>query len=228
MCGRYTLRQSPNALALAAGVLLEEPPLPRPRYNIAPTQEAIVLRRRDDGGHELAQLRWGLVPSWSRGPDSGYSMINARAETVTSKPAFRAAFRQRRCLVPADGFYEWQRQGARKQPYLIELAHAEVFAFAGLWERWHPPQGDHTVESFAIIVTTANETVRPIHDRMPVIIEATDYGMWLDAGPAMTESVATLLRPFPAERMVARAVSKRVNNPRNDDAGCIEPAGSPQ
>ncbi len=166
MCGRFTLRTPTHRLAEAFGVR-DLPNLP-PRYNIAPTQDAAVVRPGPEGeARELAMLRWGLVPSWSEGP-SAYSMINARAETVATKPAFRAAFRHRRCLVPADGFYEWQRVDGGKQPYLVELASGEPFAFAGLWEHW---EGGDVIESFTIIVTEANELLRPIHERMPVILD---------------------------------------------------------
>ena len=154
-------------------------PLPNvpPRYNIAPTQDAPVVRQTKDADErEMDMLRWGLVPSWSQGPDSGYSMINARAETVATKPAFRSAFRFRRCLVPADGFYEWRKVAGRKQPYRITVKDGEPFAFAGLWEHWTGPDG-YVVQSFTIVVTEANELLRPIHDRMPVILDPADYGL---------------------------------------------------
>ncbi len=193
-------------------------PLPnlRPRYNLAPTQDAPIVRMTADG-RELAMLRWGLVPSWSSGPDNEYRMINARAETVAQKPAFRSAFRQRRCLVPADGFYEWQKRDGGKQPYRMALKNGEPFAFAGLWERWQG-EGVHEIESFTIIVTEANDTIRYIHDRMPVILGAADYGQWLEGS-----DVEELLKPFPPAAMMAFPVSTHVNSPKNDDPACIEP-----
>ncbi len=219
MCGRFTLRTPAHRLAEAIGAH-ELPNLP-PRYNIAPTQDAAVVRRPREGeGRELAMLRWGLVPPWSEGPDSGYSMINARAETIATKSAFRSAFRHRRCLVPADGFFEWQKVDGRKQPYLVELSDGEPFAFAGLWEHWEGLGGD-VIDSFTIIVTEANELLRPIHDRMPVILDPPDYDLWLEGGPAVARAAHDLLQPYPAERMVAHPVSRRVNNPRHDDPECI-------
>ena len=218
MCGRFTLRTPAHRLADAFGVR-ELPNLP-PRYNIAPTQDAAVVRHAQEGERELAMLRWGLVPPWSAGPESAYSMINARAETVTTKPAFRAAFRHRRCLVPADGFYEWQKVNGGKQPYLVELADGDPFAFAGLWERWEGQSGEG-IESFTIIVTEANEVLRPIHDRMPVIVDPPEHDLWLDGGPTVAQAAENLLRPYPAERMVAHPVSRRVNNPRYDDPTCV-------
>ncbi len=185
-----------------------------------------MVRRRPDGvGRELALPRWGLVPSWSAGPDSGYSMINARAETVATKPAFRRAFRQRRCLVPADGFYEWAKVGTRKQPYFIRLRSGEQpMAFAGLWEHWASHTGQDVIESFTIIVTEANDLLRPIHQRMPVILAADDYGRWLDPEAADGRE---LLRLCPPESLEAHPVSTRVNNPRNNDHGLVEPVAMP-
>ena len=198
-------------------------PLPniRPRYNMAPTQDAPIVRVTDQD-RELTMLRWGLVPSWSDGPDSRYRMINARAETVATKPAFRSAFKLRRCLVPADGFYEWQKYewqktDGGKQPYRIALQDGELFAFAGLWERWGVPRNE-IVESFTIMVTEANEFMHPIHDRMPVILEAADYDQWLQGS-----DVEQLLKPFPSDAMTAYPVSTYVNSPKNDDPACIEP-----
>jgi putative SOS response-associated peptidase YedK len=224
MCGRYSLTTPPEAMRRlfhTSGALLNVPP----RYNIAPTQEAAVVRLRAEGGRELVLLRWGLVPSWSQGPDSGYGMINARAETVADKPAFRGAFRRRRCLVPADGFYEWRKEGARKQPYRVRLEDGGLFSFAGLWEHWEggPEGAPQAIESFTIIVTDANELLKPIHERMPVIVAPSDHDAWLDAEGTRPEDAAALLRPFPADRMEAYRVSLRVNSPRNDDPGCIAP-----
>ena len=220
MCGRYSLTTAPEAMRQLFA--LSGPPANlAPRYNIAPSQEAPVVRpAREGGGRELAFLRWGLVPAWSKGPDSRYSMINARAETVAEKPSFRAALRHRRCLVPADGFYEWQRRAGAKQPYRIGLAGGAPFAFAGLWEHWHGAEGDE-IQSFTIITTAANAALAPIHDRMPVILERADYGLWLEGGPEATTEAQTLLHASPDEATTAYPVSSHVNNPRNDDARCI-------
>lgn len=217
MCGRYSLTKPPEAMRRLFQFRRALRNLP-PRYNIAPTQDAPVVRLSADGERELAMLRWGLVPSWSQDPKSGYSTINARAETVAEKPAFRSAFKSRRCLVPADGFYEWQKVDTRKQPYRIAMKDDGLFAFAGLWERWEKGE---TIESFTIIVTQANDLLKPIHDRMPVILDPLDYEPWLDTGtsPAAAQK---LLRPFPSDAMRAYPVSTRVNSPRNDDASVIE------
>ncbi len=226
MCGRYSFTSPPEAVRQ---VFAFSGPLPNfpPRYNVAPTQDAAVVRLApgDDGqtgARELALLRWGLVPSWSKGPDHRYTMINARAETVASKPAYRAAFKARRCLVPSDGFYEWKKIGGRKQPYRFQVADADVFAFAGLWEFWQ--RGEDTIESFTIIVTEANDLVCPVHDRMPVILAPEDHESWLHAKTAA--AAHALLKPFPAERMTSYAVSGHVNNARHDDPECIAPAST--
>jgi len=225
MCGRYSLTSPPEALRR---LFKTTGPLPnlQPRYNIAPTQAAAVVRTTSGSpGRELALLRWGLVPSWSKGPDHRYSMINARAETVARKPAFRAAFEARRCLIPADGFYEWRRSGRNgggREPYRICLADEAAFAFAGLWECWIGPDGA-ALESCAVITCDANALVAPIHDRMPVILDPADHAAWLGEGGASAADARALLRPFPAEAMRAYPVSTRVNSPRNDDARCFAP-----
>jgi len=225
MCGRFTLAASPTALAslfdLDAALL---PPL-APRYNIAPTQAVAVVRAAPgDGRREMVLLRWGLIPSWAKDPSVGSKMINARSETITERPAFRVAFRRRRCLVPADGFYEWRREDGKKQPYHITLADHRPFAVAGLWERWKAPTGD-VVESCTLLTTDANDLVRPLHDRMPVILAPADYALWLD--PDVTDPILPeqLLHPFPPAAMALRPVSTRVNSVRNDDPGCIAPIG---
>jgi putative SOS response-associated peptidase YedK len=194
------------------------PPGWKPRYNAAPTQRMPVVRIVDDK-RELALLRWGLIPSWAKDPKIGNSLINARGETVAEKPAFRSAFKARRCLVLVDGFYEWRKlPGGGKQPYRITMADGSPFAFAGLWERWD--KGDEPLETFTIITTTANELVVPIHDRMPVILDPADYDAWLESPD--TAIPMALIQPYPARRMSAYPVSTRVNSPRNDDAAVIE------
>lgn len=218
MCGRYSNLTPTEAMRRIYQTVIGLPNVP-PGYNCAPSQSLPVVRLAPEG-RELVLMRWGLVPAWSSGPDQmKFSTINARAETVADKPAFRAAFRSRRCLVPADGFYEWRTEGKRKRPYRFTLTDGRPFAFAGLWDRWHGKNGE-TLESFTIIVTDANPLVRPIHDRMPVILPPAAWPRWLDpAQPAPGD----LLTPYPADDMAATAVSSRVNNVRNNDAACLEP-----
>lgn len=220
MCGRFTQAYS-WAEVHAFLRLLGLPQNLRPRYNIAPTQEAGVVRLGAEG-HTLDALRWGLVPAWAKDLAIGSKLINARGETVAEKPSFRAAFRARRCIVPTDGFYEWRGTAGRKQPCRIVGADRKPFAFAGLWESWpHGPYGP--IESFTIITTQANARLRPIHARMPVILDPADFDAWLD--PALSANDAlSLLRPAPDEAVDAYPVSTRVNNVRNDDEACIEPA----
>ena len=203
--------------------LFEMPPF-TPRFNIAPTQPVAVVRACPEGPgleRELAWLRWGLIPSWAKDPAIGNRMINARAETAAEKPAYRAAFRHRRCLVVADGFYEWQRTGGRKQPYFIRMRDDRPFAFAGLWESWHGPE-EGPLESCTLLTTEPNELLEPIHNRMPVILAADDYRQWLDPTIQKPEAVAMLLRPLPAEGMTSYPVTTYVNSPTRDDAQCIE------
>jgi putative SOS response-associated peptidase YedK len=206
---------APQALERAGGW--------RPRYNIAPSQEVAAVRH-DEAGNErqAAWLQWGLVPPWALDPAVGYRMINARGETVATKPAFREAFRRRRCLLVADGFYEWQRGTKPKQPYYIRLNKDRPFAFAGLWQRWH--KGERVIESCTIITTEANELVAALHDRMPVILKEQDYDAWLDPHVDDAGRLKSLLSPYPAGQMTAYPVSTAVNSPRHDGPDCIEPA----
>jgi putative SOS response-associated peptidase YedK len=190
-----------------------------PRYNVAPGADVLVCREPTPGGRELAMLHWGLIPSWARDPKAGYRMINARAETVAEKPAFRSALRRRRCLVAADGFYEWQEAKPRKQPHFIRLKDGAPFAFAGLWEHWVAE--DRVIESCTIIVTRANGLIAPIHDRMPVILAPEDYALWLDPSVKEPAAVLGLLQPFAPERMEAYPVEPEVNSPKNDGPALI-------
>ncbi|MGH7194768.1 MAG: SOS response-associated peptidase, partial [Candidatus Saccharimonadales bacterium] len=227
----FTLR-SPGQ-AVAKHFELAETPLFEPRYNIAPTQPAPVVRLTSASGRRVFDwLRWGLVPSWAKDLDIGNQLINARGETLASKPAFRHAFRQRRCLVVADGFYEWQRQGKRKQPFYITAADGSPLAFAGLWERWQSPgagQADKPageaspIESCTIITTSASECVRALHDRMPVILPRETWTAWLD--PAMDDSAALhdLMNRCAVDGLVSHPVDALVNSPANDSSRCIEP-----
>jgi putative SOS response-associated peptidase YedK len=221
MCGRFT-RTTPVRVLANLFDFVEAPDL-TPRYNIAPTQSVAAVRQAgEQPKRELALLRWGLVPSWADDPKIGNSLINARAETAPSKPAFRAAFKGRRCLVLADGFYEWQKQGKHKQPYLICRRDRQPFAFAGLWERWHGGEED-AIESCAILTTSANDAVRAIHERMPVIVTPADYARWLDPKTPRAELEA-LLVPCRADELASFPVGKWVNDPKHDDAHCLDPA----
>ncbi|MDD5409795.1 MAG: SOS response-associated peptidase [Methylobacter sp.] len=220
MCGRFALYSDP--FTLARRFEAEALPELRPHYNIAPTQ-SIPIVREEEGKRRFALARWGLIPHWAKDIKIGYSTINARAETVADKPAFRNAFRHRRCLIPADTFYEWQAiAGSKvKQPWLIALRDREPMAFAGLWERWRSPEGEE-LESCSIIVTDANEIIRPIHERMPTILAPEDWDAWLETDAKDAGSLQSLLKPYPAEDMTAWPVSTKVNSPRNDSVECME------
>jgi putative SOS response-associated peptidase YedK len=221
MCGRFTLIGQDQFLAREFGV--SDIPLLLPRYNIAPSQHVTAVRASSTGsGREIAFLRWGLIPSWSKDPALGNRLINARAETAQEKPSFRNAFRRHRCLIPASGFYEWQRQERGKQPYYIRMHDDRIFAFAGLWDRWEGPD-EGAIETCTILTTAANAVLAPIHDRMPVIIPPTAYSQWLDPELRDGESLSSLLVPFPPEDMLAFPVSPRVNAPTVDDETCIAP-----
>ncbi len=217
MCGRFARRATREVLAEWFGVEPDDIPPFAPSYNIAPQSVQPVVRLgRDSGKPEFALLRWGLVPFWAKDAKIGYSTINARAEEVAAKPAFREALRKRRCLVPADAFFEWKRNDQKnKQAYAIALKSGEPYAFAGLWESWRPKEGE-ALETFTILTTDANEIVAPVHNRMPVILARKDYARWLE--PAAAERLPVdLLRPFPAEQMVGWQISDRVGNVRNND-----------
>jgi len=219
MCGRFTLTVSGRVLAELFGV--EEAPELDPRYNIAPSQPVLAARVGSSGEREVVPLRWGLIPSWAEDPSIGNRMINARAEGVASKPSFRSAVRRRRCLIAADGFFEWCKVAGGKQPYLIRFADGRPFAFAGLWERWE--KGPDPVESCTIITTRPNALVAELHDRMPVILASSHFAEWLTPGPVATDRLEALLAPFPADDMASFPVSRRVNSPANDDSGVITP-----
>jgi putative SOS response-associated peptidase YedK len=220
MCGRYAQRTDPKKLAKEFKVA--EAPAVEPRYNIAPTQEVLAVNETGDG-REMRFFRWGLVPSWAKDTSMGARLINARCETVAEKPAFRQAFKQRRCIIPADGFYEWQRTAGRKQPFFFRMRDERPFSFAGLWERWEG-EGGEVINSCAILTTEANEVLRPVHDRMPVILHPDDYELWLGADARELELVKEVLRPYPAEEMIGYPVSSSVNSPRNQGVELVERA----
>ena len=221
VCGRYTQTATPDVIA--EHFHLDAPPLFKPRYNIAPSQHVATIRlNTETAKRECAELRWGLIPSWAKDPKIGNRCINAKAETVAEKPSFRSAFKKRRCLVMADGFYEWQVQSMRKQPMWIGFRDRRPFAFAGLWAHWQPPAGE-PMESCTILTTEPNDLMATIHTRMPVILAPSSYEQWLDPAFQQVDALNALLRPFPAEHMTACPVSTLVNNPRHDAPQCLEP-----
>ena len=220
MCGRYTLKTPVEELAEEFGFEASSVELP-PNYNVAPTQEVAAILE-EGGKRRLELLRWGLIPSWADDPSIGSRMINARSETAPEKPSFRRAFRERRCLIPADGFYEWQRTNGAKQPYYIRMKEGRPFAFAGLWESWKD-NGGPEIRSCTILTTKPNALAAEIHDRMPVILPAGSYDAWLDPETGRDELYG-LLAPYPEDEMEAYPVSRFVNSPQNNDPRCIEPA----
>jgi putative SOS response-associated peptidase YedK len=222
MCGRYTLTLDAAVLAEVFG--LDETPWFSPRYNIAPTQQVPIIRRDEGGSRRWDEVRWGLVPFWAKDEAVGNRMINARAETVADKPAYRAAFGRRRCLIPADGFLEWKKEAGGKQPYLIRFRNRRPFAFAGLWEVWRGGGGE-PLQSCTIITTRANALVETVHDRMPVILPPATYPRWLDPG-SEHGALEKLLLPFDGDDLEAVAVSRRVSSPANDDPDCLTPVAS--
>jgi putative SOS response-associated peptidase YedK len=225
MCGRFVQYSHPEVYAnhFGAELACEKS---GPRYNLAPTQPVLAVRQTEEGTRELVPLRWGLVPSWSKGPDNRFSMINARAETVDSKPAYRNAFKRRRCLIPSEGFYEWKAGEQGKTPYLIRRTDGAPFGMAGLWETWRDPDGE-PLESCTVIVTDANDLVRSLHDRMPVILAPEDYAAWLDPHTKDTARLLKMLRPAESTAWELRQVSRKVNSPKNDSTDLLEPVAAP-
>lgn len=219
MCGRFTLFLPPGLLAELFG--LAEPRCGPERYNIAPTQLVAVIRQVEPGVNRLDQLRWGLIPPWAKDPSIGSRMINARCETLEDKPAFRNAFRFRRCLIPASGFYEWRKQGGKKLPEYLRLKGEPPMIFAGLWESWTSPNGE-IVESCTIVTTAANSFVARLHERMPVLLKPADWELWLDRSVTDPARLRHLLRPYPAEEMEGWTVSSLVNTPKNDTAELVK------
>lgn len=225
MCGRFTLALSPEDVAalLRLNRELDAELGLAPRWNIAPSQAVLAAARPEPGAApQAARFRWGLVPPWAEDLSIGNRLINARSETVHEKRTFRDAFRKRRCLVPADGFYEWKREGRRRRPWLFRPQDAPGFCLAGIWERWSPPDGGDAVHTCALLTTAANELMAPIHHRMPVIVPPERHDVWWEAEAGDPE-LAALLAPVPAGAMTAHPVSERVNDPRVDDAACAEP-----
>lgn len=221
MCGRYSLTVTPDELYRLFGI--DDKLNLQPRFNVAPTQAAPVVRK-NGAEKNMDMLRWGLIPPWSKDVSIASKLINARGETVAEKPSFRSAYESRRCLVPVDGFYEWRTEGGKKQPFRIGFREGKPFAFAGLWESWTVPEGlkdtGDTVETFTIVTTNANPKLVPIHHRMPVIVDPTDYELWLEGG---SDEANAVIKPFSQDDMAFYRVSTRVNNVRNDDEACVEP-----
>ncbi len=222
MCGRYTIIASPEALR--ALFRYEEQPNFPPRYNVAPTQP-IAIVRLVDGKRHFALVRWGLLPSWVKDPKTFTLLINARGESAAEKPAFRAAMKRRRCLIPADGFYEWQAAGDRKRPFYVRAKSGAPLAFAGLWETWTGPNGEE-LETAAIVTTRANRTLAPIHDRMPVIVPPEAFDLWLDGARSTPTTAAALIAPAPDNLLEAYEISTAVNRTANDNPKLLEPVGA--
>ena len=219
MCGRYTLTASPEALREL--FRCEEQPNFPPRYNIAPTQPILIVRLVD-GKRHFALVRWGLLPSWVKDPKTFTLLINARGESAAEKPAFRAAMKRRRCLIPADGFYEWQKAGERKRPFYVHAKSGKPLAFAGLWETWTGPNGEE-LETAAIVTTRANKTLAPIHERMPVIVPPEAFDLWLDGANVDATTASALIAPAPDNLQVAYEISTAVNCTANDNPKLLEP-----
>ena len=221
MCGRFRLGKGREALKKFFGAYNDIEW--EPRYNLAPTQDIVTVRQdRHEPKRVLSLMRWGLIPNWSNDASGAARMINARSESAAEQPAFRDALRSRRCLVPADGFYEWKKVGKTRQPYCFSLKDDGIFAFAGLWDRWKSPEG-RVIETCSILTARANELVGDIHDRMPVILSPDTYDLWLDPGFTRSEGILELLRPAFAGAMKKVAVSTRVNDVNNEDADCAAP-----
>lgn len=222
MCGRFSLTYTFEDLLeyfrLAKGPSLE------PRYNIAPSQDVAAVRQVGNE-RQMVLLHWGLIPFWAEDPKIGYRTLNARAETAHKAPAFRAAFRGRRCLIPANGFFEWDKKGGSKQPFFIHRADGRPMAFAGLWEKWHDKEGETVIESCTILTTDANETVGKLHNRMPVILEPENFALWLDPEETGIENLSPLLHPAREGILIMYPVSTFVNKATNEGEKCIEPVG---
>lgn len=222
MCGRYRLSRRKQIIEEHFDSVSGEEDW-SPRYNVAPTQPVPIIRQHPkEPRRELSLVRWGLIPSWAKDASGAAGMINARSETAATKPAFRDALKSRRCIIPADGFFEWSRAGKTKQPYCFEVNDGELFAFAGLWERWKDPSGNW-IKSCSILTTTPNAVTSAVHDRMPVILNPDDYDLWLDPGFVDLTAVSELLKPFDARLMRCYPVSARINQSANDDAECARP-----
>ncbi len=220
MCGRFTLQSDPQQIQLAFNIDQVNAEV-KSSYNVAPTQEIVTVVQRD-GRNTLEAMWWGLIPVWAKDLRIGSRLINARAESIAEKPIFKRPLKSQRCLIVADGFYEWRKQGAKKIPMFIRLKSKRPFAFAGVYDRWESSDGER-ITSCAIITTTPNELMRPIHQRMPVILPKKRYEEWLDPANQEMDELVALLQPYPADKMLAYLVSALVNSPRNNSPECIRP-----
>lgn len=218
MCGRFVLTANPDMVQQTFN-LSTMPAEMQARYNIAPTQPIALIT--NDNPDELTFYTWGLIPSWSKDTSGAAKLINARSETAAEKPSFRAAFKRRRCIIPTDGFYEWQQQGSDRVPLFIHKEDRELFGFAGLWEIWHSPDGSE-IRSCTILTTEANDFMKPIHTRMPVILRPDDYPLWLSGGEEPISSLQALMKPYAGNNLTAYPVSKAVNRPVNDSPQLLE------
>jgi putative SOS response-associated peptidase YedK len=224
MCGRFTLTVDPADLQDVFGDFVF-PAQFAPRYNIAPSQPVLAIP--NDGKNKADFFLWGLIPSWSKDPAIANKLINARGETVAEKPSFRGSFKYKRCIIPADGFYEWKAQAGQKTktPYFIHMKDSRPFGFAGLWDEWHSPDGN-VLRTCTIITTTPNELMSTLHNRMPVILDKQNFGDWLNPMPQTSDNLIHLIQSFPADRMAAHPVSTLVNAPGNDRPECVLPVES--
>lgn len=220
MCGRFVINIPLDVFIKFFG-LKDVSDFP-PHYNVTPTQPVPVIREVSDGSRQLTMMRWGLVPTWAK--EVGEGLINARSETAAEKPSFRHALRQRRCIIPSSGFYEWAKVDGKKVPHYVRMTDGSPMPFAGLWESWRSPEGQ-ALETCTILTTTANATVAPIHDRMPVILHPDEFGLWLDRQVHEVEKLVPLFTPYPSDRLTAYPVSSLVNSPANDSPACIGPGG---
>lgn len=219
MCGRFVINIPLDVFLKYFG--LREVGDIAPCYNVPPSRPVPVIRESADGSRCLTTMRWGLIPSWAK--EAGEGLINARSETAHEKPSFRSALRQRRCIIPASGFYEWTKVGGKKVPHYVRMSDGTPMPFAGLWEAWRSPEGQ-VLETCAILTTAANATVATIHDRMPVILRPDEFGLWLDRQVHDAERLTPLFTPYPADRLISYRVSTLVNSPANDSPECIEPS----
>ncbi|MBW6521846.1 MAG: SOS response-associated peptidase [Desulfoarculaceae bacterium] len=219
MCGRFVLTSTTEHIRQSFGV--DDVPSIAPRYNIAPTQDVLVIRQNGGGSRYAGMLRWGLIPHWAKDPAIGNKMINARSETAHEKPSFRNSIHYHRCLIPASGFIEWSQQNGSKQPWYIHRKDGELLAFAGIWDSWQGAEG--TIDSCSILTTSANNLVAKIHDRMPVVLSVSEYDQWLDRQITEAKQLEALYAPFPADLLEAIPISTKINNPRFDSRDCLEP-----
>lgn len=219
MCGRFDLHLPRELLEEIFGISISRDIMPR--YNIAPTQEIAVVRTNPEHKRQLDFLKWGLIPSWAKDPSIGSKMINVRSETVHEKPAFRTALKHRRCIIPANGFYEWEAVEGKKKPLYVKMKDDSLMLFAGIWDHWKPGEGDE-IESCSILTTSSNDLIAHLHDRMPVILDIDDIDFWLDPHLVQPSPLQSLFRPYPSAKMYMYPVIDIVNSPKNDNPACIE------